>query len=148
MSLLKKIDEDLIKALKAGEKEKVTVLRGLKSDLKYRKIEKRSELTEDDVIAVLNSNVKKIKDSIEQFQKGKREDLVRHEQVGLAIMQQYLPEQLGADELRELVRQAIEESGAQSPQQLGLVMKVLMPKIRGRADGKEVNRLVNELLAK
>ena len=144
MSLLKKIDEDLIKALK----EKVTVLRGLKSDLKYRKIEKRSELTEDDVIAVLNSNVKKIKDSIEQFQKGKREDLVRHEQVGLAIMQQYLPEQLGADELRELVRQAIEESGAQSPQQLGLVMKVLMPKIRGRADGKEVNRLVNELLAK
>ncbi len=148
MSLLKKIDEDLIKALKAGEKEKATALRGLKSDLKYRKIEKKDELTDDDVIAVLNSNVKKIKDSIEQFGKGGRPDLVAHEKVGLAIMQQYLPEELGADELRSLVEQAIAESGAKSPQQLGLVMKVLMPKVRGRADGKEVNRLVTELLSK
>jgi len=148
MSLLKKIDEDLIRALKAGEKEKTTVLRGLKSDLKYKKIEKKDELTDEDVIAVLNSCVKKIKDSIEQFEKGGREDLVAHEKVGLEVMQQYLPEQLGAEELRGLVAQAIAESGAETPQQIGLVMKVLMPKVRGRADGKEVNRLVTELLSK
>jgi uncharacterized protein YqeY len=148
MSLLKKIDEDLIKALKAGEKEKTTVLRGLKSDLKYKQIEKKDELTDEDVVAVLNSCVKKIKDSIEQFEKGGREDLVAHEKVGLEIMQQYLPDQLGADELRELVTQAVAESGAKTPQQIGLVMKVLMPKVRGRADGKEVNRLVTELLSK
>lgn len=148
MSILKKIDEDLIKALKSGEKAKATVLRGLKSDFKYKKIELGKELTDDDCIAVLSTVAKKIKDSIEQFEKGGREDLVEKEELELEIIQTYLPQQLGEEELRQIIREAIKETGANSPQQMGLVMKAVMPKTKGRADGKLVSKLTTELLAK
>ena len=148
MSLIEKIDIELIKALKSGEKEKVVVLRGLKSDIKYKKIEKGENLTNEEVIAVLSVNTKKIRDSIEQFDKGGREDLVTKEKAALKIISEYLPEQLGEEELRGIVKQAVEESGAESPQQMGLVMKIVMPKIKGRADGKLVSKLATEFLAK
>lgn len=148
MSILKKIDDDLIKALKGGEKEKATVLRGLKSDFKYKQIEKGKDLTEDDLIEVLSGVAKKIKDSIEQYGKGGREDLVEKETRELEILQAYLPQQLGEDELRLLVEETIKETGAETPQQMGLVMKSLVPKIKGKADGKLASKLVTELLAK
>jgi uncharacterized protein YqeY len=147
MSFLKKIDEDLIVALKAGDKEKVTVLRSLKSDLKYKKIEKGDDLTEDDSLTVFNSSVKKIKDSIEQFKAGNRDDLVAKEEFALNIIQEYLPEQLSEEDLIEFVKQAIEESGADSPQKIGLVMKAVMPKVKGRADGKLINQIAVKLLS-
>jgi uncharacterized protein YqeY len=148
MSLFEKINQDMIKALKAGEKEKLTVLRGLKSDLKYKQIDKGDELTDEDVIAVLSSQAKKRRESIEQFQKGHREDLVQKEQRELAIITSYLPEQLSEDKLREIISEAIAETGADSPQKVGLVMKVVIPQIKGRADGKLVNKLAIEILAK
>jgi len=148
MSLIKKIDEDLIKALKAGEKEKATVLRGLKSDFKYKKIDIGRELTDEDCIEVMSSVAKKIKESIEQFEKGGREDLVEKEERELEIVQVYLPQQLGEQELKQIIQDAIKETGAASPQQMGLVMKVIMPKIKSRADGKLASKLVIELLAK
>ena len=148
MSLIEKIDIELIKALKSGEKEKVVVLRGLKSDIKYKKIDKGENLTNEEVIDVLSVNTKKIRDSIEQFNKGGREDLVTKEKAALKIISEYLPEQLGEEELRGIVKQAVEESGAESPQQMGLVMKIVMPKIKGRADGKLVSKLAIEFLAK
>jgi len=148
MSIIEKIDIELIKALKSGEKEKVVVLRGLKSDIKYKKIDKGEELTNEEVIAVLSLNTKKIRDSIEQFDKAGREDLVTKEKAALKIISEYLPEQLGEEELRGIVKQAVEESGAESPQQMGLVMKIVMPKIKGRADGKLVSKLATEFLAK
>ena len=148
MSLFEKIDQDIKKALKAGEKERLTVLRGLKSDLKYRQIDKAEELTDDDVIAVLSSSAKKRRESIEQFQKGGREDLVQKEQSELAIITSYLPEQLSEEKLRRIISDAIAESGADSPQKVGLVMKIVMPKIKGQADGKLVNKLAMEMLAK
>jgi len=147
MSLLKKIEEDTIKALKAGEKEKLTVLRGLKSDIKYKQINKGEELTDDEVIAVLNGAVKKRKDSIEMFQKGGRDDLVKKESFDLEIIQKYLPEQLSQDELIMIIKKAIEETGADSPQKIGLVMKKVMPEVKGRADGKTINKLASELLS-
>jgi uncharacterized protein YqeY len=146
MSFIKRIDDELIVALKSGEKEKVTVLRSLKSDLKYKKIEKGDDLSEDDCLAVFNSSVKKIKDSIEQFKTGNRDDLVAKEEFALKIIQKYLPEQLSEEELTELVKQAIEESGADSPQKIGLVMKSVMPKVKGRADGKLINQIAVKLL--
>jgi len=146
MSFLSKIDNDLVVALKAGEKEKVTVLRSLKSDLKYKKIELGRDLTDDDCLTVFNSSVKKIKDSIEQFKAGNRDDLVAKEEFALKIIQEYLPEQLTEQELTELVKQAIEESGADSPQKIGLVMKAVMPKVKGRADGKLINQIAVKLL--
>jgi hypothetical protein len=148
MSLLKKIDEDLIKALKAGDKAGATVLRGLKSDIKYKQIEKGEELTDDDVIGVLSTAAKKRRESIEQFRSGNRADLAEKESSELEIITGYLPEQLTENELREMIRASIEATGADSPAKLGLVMKDLMPKVKGKADGKLVSRLVNESLAR
>lgn len=148
MSIIEKIDSDLIKALKSGDKEKVVVLRGLKSDIKYKNIDKGKELTNEEVIAVVSVNSKKIRDSIEQFDKAGRKDLVAKEKLGLEIISEYLPEQLGEEELRGIVKQAVKESGAESPQQMGLVMKIVMPQIKGRADGKLVSKLATEFLAK
>ncbi len=148
MSLVDRIDEDMKKALKAGEKEKLTVLRGLKSDLKYRQIDLGEQLSDDDAIAVLNTARKKHRDSIEQFEKGGRDDLVKKEKFGLEIIEQYLPEQISEEQLIEIVRQAVEETGADSPAKIGLVMKVVMPKVKGQADGKVINKLVMDLLSK
>ncbi len=147
MTILERIDKDMIQALKAREKERVTLLRGLKSDLKYKQIELGKELTEQQAIEVLSSAAKKRRDSIEAFAKAGRDDLVKKEDFELSLITTYLPEQLSEAELREMIREAIEESGADSPQKLGLVMKVLMPRVKGKADGKLVNKLVSELLA-
>ena len=147
MSIFKQIEQDMIKALKEGEKEKLTVLRGLKSDLKYKVIDKGDELTDDEAIAVLNSAAKKHRDSIEQFAKGGRDDLVKQEEFGLEIIKGYLPEQISDEELLEIVKQAIEESGADSPQKIGMVMKIVIPKVKGRADGKTINKIATQILS-
>jgi len=148
MSLLKRIDEDLIKALKNRENDKVTLFRGLKSDIKYKQIEKGKELTDDEVGAVLSSNAKKRRDSIEQFKTGGRQDLVDKETAELDIIKEYLPEQLSEDKIREIIARAIEKTGADSPARMGLIMKEVMPELKGKADGKIVNKLAAELLSK
>nr|MBN2278225.1 GatB/YqeY domain-containing protein [candidate division Zixibacteria bacterium] len=147
MSLLKKIDDDLIKALKAREQDKVTLLRGLKSDIKYKNIEKGEELTDDDIVGVLSAAAKRRRDSIEQFRAGNRMDLVEKESTELELIRQYLPQQLSEDKLREIIRESIRITGADSPAKMGLVMKDLMPKVKGQADGKLVNQLVRDLLS-
>jgi len=147
MSLIKKIDEDLIKALKGGDKSKVTLLRGLKSDIKYKRIDKGDDLTDEDVLAVLSGAAKKRRDSIEQFRNGNRMDLVEKESAELEIIQGYLPDQLSEEKLREFIRESIEATQADSPAKLGLVMKNLMPKIKGKANGKLVNQLVSRMLS-
>lgn len=146
MSLAKKIDEDIIIALKAGNKTKLTVLRGLKSDIKYKAIEKGENLNEDEISSVLSSNAKKRRDSIEQFKAGDRADLVDKETAELKIINGYLPELLSEDKLRELIAESIASIGADSSTKLGLLMKEIMPKVKGKADGKLVNRLAAEML--
>jgi uncharacterized protein YqeY len=148
MSLFEKIDQDMKQALKARDKERLSVLRGLKSDLKYRQIDKGDELSEEDAIAVLSSAAKRRRESIDEFRKGGREDLVRKERFELEVITTYLPQQLSEEKLREIIREAIAETGADSPQKLGLVMKIVMPKIKGQADGKLVNKLAMDMLAK
>lgn len=147
MSLFETIDKDIIVALKAGEKDRLILLRGLKSDLKYAKLDKGDDLTDQDAIEVLAYQAKKRRDSIEQFEKGGREDLVAKERAELEIITTYLPKQMSEDELRELVAQAIAEAGVDSPKQIGAVMKIVMPKIKGLADGKLVSKLAIEILA-
>ena len=149
MSLFKQIDEDLVKALKAGDKAKVGVLRGLKSDLKYKLMDVgEKELSDPHAVEALISAAKKRRESIEQFKIGNRDDLVQKEQFELELITAYLPKQLCEDELRSIIQEAIEESGVDSPHKIGLVMKAVMPKIKGRADGKLVNKLAAEILAK
>lgn len=148
MSVLQQIDQDLIKALKAGEKQKATVLRGLKSDLKYAQIEKKQELGDQQMLDVLASAAKKRRESIEQYHNAGRDDLANKESFELDVIQAYLPVQLSEDEIRQIVTDAVAETGADSPSKMGLVMQAVMPKVKGRADGKLVNKLVQEILAK
>ncbi|PWB70734.1 hypothetical protein C3F09_08760 [candidate division GN15 bacterium] len=148
MSLIDQIEQEMKEALRAGQKEKLSVLRGLKSDFKYKQIELGKPLTDADIIGVLTTNAKKRRESIEQFRAGGREELARKEELELQVISSYLPEQLTEERLRQIISETIAETGADSPQKMGLVMKALMPKIKGQADGKLVNRLVTEMLAK
>ncbi len=148
MSLIDQIEQDMKEALRSGQKERLSVLRGLKSDFKYKQIELGKPLTDADMIAVLSTNAKKRRESIEQFRTGGREDLAHKEEQELKVISGYLPEQLTEERLRQIITETITETGADSPQKMGLVMKALMPKIKGQADGKLVSRLVTELLAK
>jgi uncharacterized protein len=148
MSLLKRIEEEMIKALKSGDSLAVNTLRGLKSEIRYAQIElKTRESTDDQIIAVISSAAKKRRDSIEQFKAAGRQDLVDKESKELDIILTYLPQQMSADEIETIVKEVIAEVGAAGPSDLGKVMKVLMPKTRGKADGKLVSETVNRLLA-
>jgi uncharacterized protein YqeY len=145
-SIKDKITEDMKKALVAGDKVKLSVTRLLKSEIRYKEIEKGSQLSDDEVISVLSSSIKRHKDSIEQFEKGGREDLSASEKAELEIIWQYMPKQLEEEELSQIVDSAIEETGVLSPSDLGRVMKIVMPKVKGRADGAKVRELVSSKL--
>lgn len=147
MSIVDKINSDLVAAMKGKERDRVTELRGLKSAIKYRQIDTGAELTDDDVIEVISSVAKKHRDSIEQFGKAGRADLVDNEKAELEIIVQYLPKQLGPDEVGKLVDDVIAELGVSSPADFGIVMKTVMPKVKGLADGKLVKEIVTTRLS-
>jgi uncharacterized protein YqeY len=142
-SLRTRIDQDLKNALKKRDTLRLNVLRMLKSEIAYKEIEKGSKLSDEEVISVLSSSIKKRKESIEQFQKGGREDLASREKVEAEVVSGYLPQQLSPEEIRDIIGQAIERLNAVGPSNLGLVMKEVMPKVKGRADGKMVNQMVS-----
>lgn len=147
MSLLDTLNDDLKTAMRAGDKARLEVVRGLKSDIKYKEIDLKHPLTEEDVVAVLSSAAKKRRDSIEQFRAGGREDLASKEAAELEIISHYLPKQLSDDELTALVVAAIQSSGAAAPGDLGKVMKEIMPKVKGRADGNKLREIIAAKLA-
>lgn len=133
--------------MKSGDREAATTFRGIKSDLKYYQIEKKIEkLSDEDLIAVIMVSAKKRKDSITQFKAGGRDDLVAKETRELELLKPFLPEELSPEKIEELVTSAIEESGAANPSEMGKVMKVLMPQVKGRADGKLVQQIVLKAL--
>ena len=146
MSVFEKITTDYKDALKAGDKNKVSVLRMIKSSIKYKEIEKRAPLTDEEVQAVLMSSVKRSKESIEQFSKAGREDLANREKEEMLVVQEYLPTQLGEDEVKKMVQDVIAEEGASGPKDTGRVMKSVMARLKGQADGKLVSQIVKELL--
>ena len=146
MSLMETIANDLISAMKSGEKEKLLILRMVKSAIKNAEIEKGALLTDDEVSAVLRTFAKRAKDSIEQFSQGGRDELAEKEKVQLAIIEEYLPKQLGEDDLRGMIKDAIQEQGASGMKDMGKVMKALMVKAKGQVDGKVANNIVKEML--
>jgi uncharacterized protein len=146
MTLLQRVDGDLKTAMKSADKLKVSVLRLLKAAIKNKEIDSRRELSDEEVLSVLSSLAKQRRESIEQFSKGGREDLAETERLELAILQSYMPEQLSPEEIEDMILKAIEESGAQGEADLGKVMRLLMPRTKGLADGKWVNNRVRELL--
>lgn len=146
MSLIQRFNDELKEAMKASYALKVSVLRMAKAATKYKEIEKGGDLTDDEVIAVLSSMVKQRRESVEQYTKAGRTDLAAKEEEEISIIRTYLPEQLGPEELDRIILEAIKESSAVSAQDIGKVMRILMPKVKGLADGKYVNQRVKELL--
>lgn len=147
MRLAEKIDQDLKTALKARDTLRVETIRFLKASLLNLAIAKRVEQLEDpDVLEAIAKLVKQHEEAIEGFSKGNRQDLVTKETKELEILKSYCPPQASREEILEWVKTAVEESGAEGLQDLGKVMKSLIPKTKGKADGKLVNVLVRQLL--
>jgi hypothetical protein len=137
-----KIAQDMRDAMKARDAVRVAALRMLMASVKNTEVEKRHDLSDDEVLDVVTKEAKRRRESIEAFQQGGRNDLVEKESAELTILEAYLPERLSDDELARMVDEAIAETGATTPKQMGDVMKALMPKLRGRADGGQVSALV------
>lgn len=162
--LKEQIRKDLNSALKEKKELEVSVLRLLraaifnkekakrykiskeKPEAKKEEIEKESELTNEEVMEVISSEIKKRKETILEFEKGKREDLAKKEKEEIEILQKYLPEQLSEDEIKKLAKETIEKIGVKEIKDLGKVMAELMPKVKGRAEGSLISRIVKEFL--
>lgn len=148
MDLKTRLGEDLKAALRSGEKLRVSVVRLLTALIKNREVDKRGPLTDTEVLQVISTSCKQRQEAIEQFRRGGRQDLVDKESAELCILQSYLPAPLTSEELQAMVQEAIREVQATSVKEMGKVMAILMPKVTGRADGRAVNTLVREALAK
>lgn len=148
MSLLKKLDENLKTAMKASDNLKVSVLRMAKAAIKNKQIELNHELSDEEIISVFSTLAKQRRESIDLFEKGGRDDLAEKEKKELSILQSYLPQQLSIAEIENIISKAILDSGATSLKDIGKVMRLVMPAVKGVADGKIVNEKVKELLQK
>ena len=147
MTIQQQLDEDIKQAMRSGDAVRRDVLRFLKSAIHNEEIARREPLDDEAVLAVVAKQVKQRRESIDMFRQGGRDDLVAKEEGELAILQTYLPEQLGREDIVALVKQAIAEVGAASPSDKGKVMGRLMPQVKGKADGALVNEVVTELLS-
>ena len=132
--------------MKSGDVQRKTTLRMALAAIKNAEIEARGELDDGKVLNILSKEVKARQETIEGAQKADRPDLIKKAEIEIAILNEFLPAQLSEEELRAVVKEAIDEAGASSMNDMGRVMGVLMPKIQGRADGKEANQIVRELL--
>lgn len=146
MNLQERIQEDLKEALRQRQSERAAVLRLIKAAIRNAEIEQQVRLDDAGVIAVLDRAARQRRESIEAYRQGGRMDLVAAEEQELRTIESYLPQRLGEEELRSLVAQAIAELEARGPADMGRVMKHLMDRLRGQADGKVVNALVREAL--
>ncbi len=146
MNIIKKLDSDLKEALRSKDSLKLSVIRMIKASLQNKQIEKMKELTDDEVISVLLSQSKQRKESIRQFTLAGRIELAEKEQKELEIVEQYLPKQLSIEEIDEIIISSIREASITSLKDVGIAMKIIMPKIKGSAEGKYVNQRVKELL--
>jgi uncharacterized protein YqeY len=147
MSLKAQLTDDMKTAMKAGDKERLAVIRLMLAAMKQREVDERIEITDDIALAVLEKMLKQRKDSISQFEAAGRDDLAQIEKAESAIIQTYLPQPLSAEEVQALVAQAIADTGADGPQAMGKVIAALKPQLAGRADMGLVSGLVKNALA-
>jgi uncharacterized protein YqeY len=148
MSLQQRLDGDLKAAMKSSDSLKTSVLRMVKAAIKNKQVEKRKDLSDEEIISVLSTLTKQRRESIDLFSKGGREDLAEKERQELAMLQLYLPGQLSPEDLDRIIMEAINESSAEGVKDIGKVMRLIMPRVQGAADGKVVNQRVKELLEK
>ena len=147
MGIKKKLMEDMKRAIKEKDKSRLSIIRLALAALQNKEKELIRELSEQEAIQVISGLVKKGRESIEQFKAGQREDLVAKEEKEIEVLQSFLPQQLTPEELEVEISRAVEEAGASTPKDLGKVMKILMPRIAGRAEGRVVNELVRKRLS-
>jgi uncharacterized protein len=147
MSLVDTIRKDMFQALKEGKTLKSDILKMALAEIKNAQKASEKDLEESDIEKILRKEVKKIKDSIEQFEKMGRDDLVKKEKEQLEVLNQYLPELLGEDEVRKVVEEKIKQMGAESMRDTGKVMGVVMKELDGKAEGNTVKTIVQELLS-
>lgn len=164
MSLKEKIEQNLNSALKEKREIETSVLRMLlavilnkekekrykltkeKPELKEEELEKESKLTNEEIIEIISSEIKKRKDAVLEFEKGNRMDLAERERAEIEVLNKYLPEQISEEEIKKLAEEAVKKTGAKEIKDIGKVMTELMPKVKGRADGGTVSKIVKELL--
>lgn len=147
MSLLEQIRKDMISSLKEGDKERNQTLKMVLATIKNAQLESSEELKDRDIEKILRKETKKIEDSINQYTQMGRDDLVAKEKVDLQIINTYLPELMGDDDVKEIVKKKIEELGAKDMRDMGMVMGAVMKELDGKADGNTVKNIVQQLLS-
>jgi uncharacterized protein YqeY len=139
-----RLTQDSRAALKAGDKVRLSTIRMMLAEIKNAEIAKRGDLTDEETAAVVAREARRRREAIEEFGKGGRQDLVDKETYELSVIQEYMPEQMSEEEVRGIVAETISEAAATSPSDLGKVMGLLMPKVKGMADGKMINRMLQQ----
>ena len=146
MTLSERLRTDMTAAMKARDELRLSTLRLVRSAMQYAKVQKRAELTDEDVIGVLSKEAKQRRESAEEFRKGGRPELADKEAAEAEILVEYLPRQMSEAEIRSLVGEAVTATGASTAKDMGKVMGWLSPKTKGRADGRQVSEIVREAL--
>jgi hypothetical protein len=146
MSLTEQLNADMKQAMKDQDKFRLSTIRMVRAAIKNQEIELRRPLEDNEVIDILSREVKMRRDSLQDFMKAGRDDLVKDTSAEIDIISQYLPQQLTEEEIKAIVTQTMQETGVSSKAEMGKLMGALMPKVKGRADGKQVNQIVQQLL--
>ncbi|WP_048600323.1 GatB/YqeY domain-containing protein [Rubeoparvulum massiliense] len=146
MDLQEQLSTDMKEAMKAKDKTSLSVIRMIRSALKYDEIQRKRPLTDDEALAIVVHEMKLRRDSLQEYEKAGRDDLVEQINEEMRIIEKYLPKQMDEEELRQLIQATIASVGATSKKEMGKVMGAIMPKVKGRADGTLINRLVQEYL--
>ena len=146
MTMKSRLEDDLRQAMRDRDTLRRDVIRYMRSEIRNQEIRVQDDLDDQGVVQVLSRQAQQRRDSIEAFSEANRNDLVEKEQAELAIIMEYLPQQMSREEITELVRQVVTEVGAEGPGDMGKVMSRIMPQVRGRAEGREVNAIVMETL--
>ena len=146
MSLSERLNEDMKQAMKSQDKFKLSTIRLIRATIKNLEIDLKRTLNDNEVLDILSREIKQRKDALQEFEKAGRDDLAQQVKAEAEILAEYLPEQLSEEEIKVIVQQTIQETGASSKAEMGKVMSALMPKVKGLADGRLVNQVVQQLL--
>ena len=144
--MVEKLDKDMIEAMKSKDKDKLTVIRMVKASLKQEQIDHKKEINDDLLIDVVNRQIKMRKDSISEFEKGNRTDLIEKTQAEIDVLMNYLPEQLSSEEVNKIIDEIFAEVNPTGPKDMGKVMQQATAKLKGKADMKEVSTIIRERL--
>ena len=144
--MVEQLEKDMIEAMKAKDKDRLTVIRMVKAGLKQEQIDHKKEINDDLLIDVVNKQIKMRKDSISEFEKGGRQDLIDATQAEIDILMKYLPEQLSSEEVEKIINEIFEEVKPEGQKDMGKVMKEAQAKLKGKADMKEVSSIIREKL--